>query len=172
MRLFRLQQTSRQFNILTLFVVLLIQEPARPRSSFQGVGRTLGGGSSTDDSPAPAPVTQEPNSAPRSISFVVDDTQPFTSIQLRLADGTRMVARFNLHHTVGDIRSFIDASRPGAARPYQLQTGFPPKQLTDSTQTVEQAGLKNSVIMQKMQCSHLSWTRGTECLSKTQTQYC
>lgn len=80
----------------------------------------------------------------------MDDSLPFTSIQLRLADGTRMVARFNMHHTVGDIRSFIDASRPGATRPYQLQTGFPPKQLADPAQTVEQAGLANSVIIQKM----------------------
>jgi UBX domain-containing protein 1 len=91
-----------------------------------------------------------PPAASRSIGIVVDDSLPFASIQLRLADGTRMVARFNMHHTVGDIRSFIDASRPGAARPYQLQTGFPPKQLTDPTQTVEQAGLANSVIQQKM----------------------
>ncbi|KAM0861524.1 hypothetical protein ACQ4PT_045829 [Festuca glaucescens] len=142
------RRTSVHVNVIKRYADY--EEPARPRSSFQGVGRTLGGGSSTDDSPAPTPVTQEPNSAPRPISFVVDDSQPFTSIQLRLADGTRMVARFNLHHTVADIRGFIDASRPGAARPYQLQTGFPPKQLTDSTQTVEQAGLKNSVIMQKM----------------------
>ncbi|CAN6239752.1 unnamed protein product [Urochloa humidicola] len=124
------------------------REPIRPRSAFQGVGRTLGGGS-TDETSAPAPAAPTP-AASRSTSFVVDDSQPFTSIQLRLADGTRMVARFNMHHTVGDIRSFIDASRPGAARPYQLQTGFPPKQLTDPTQTVEQAGLANSVIMQKM----------------------
>ncbi|KAF8703366.1 hypothetical protein HU200_032164 [Digitaria exilis] len=127
------------------------QEPIRPRSAFQGVGRTLGGGPSADDSSAPAPAA--PTSAPpasRSSSFIVDDSQPFTSIQLRLADGTRMVARFNMHHTVADIRSFIDASRPGASRPYQLQTGFPPKQLTDPTQTVEHAGLANSVIMQKM----------------------
>ncbi|KAL6650863.1 hypothetical protein ACP70R_009788 [Stipagrostis hirtigluma subsp. patula] len=125
------------------------KEPKRAPSPFQGVGRTLGG-SSTDES-APAPPTQAPApAASRSVGIIVDDSQPFTSIQLRLADGTRMVARFNMHHTVGDIRSFIDASRPGAARPYQLQTGFPPKQLTDPTQTVEQAGLANSVIMQKM----------------------
>ncbi|TVU14153.1 hypothetical protein EJB05_37600 [Eragrostis curvula] len=126
------------------------KEPVKPRSRFEGVGRTLGGGSSTDDNSAPAPSTETPPAASRSVGIVVDDSLPFTSIQLRLADGTRMVARFNMHHTVGDIRSFIDASRPGAARPYQLQTGFPPKLLTDPTQTVEQAGLKNSVIMQKM----------------------
>lgn len=126
------------------------REPVRPRSAFQGVGRTLGGGPSTDESSAvPAPTLAAP-SASRPMGIVVDDSQPFTSIQLRLADGTRMVARFNMHHTVGDIRSFIDASRPGAAVPYQLQTGFPPKKLTDLTQTVEEAGLANSVIMQKM----------------------
>ncbi len=33
-----------------------------------------------------------------------DESQPTTSIQLRLADGSRMVAKFNLSHTVGDIR--------------------------------------------------------------------
>ncbi|ONM16886.1 Plant UBX domain-containing protein 4 [Zea mays] len=125
------------------------REPVRPQSAFQGVGRTLGGGPSPDESATPAPAPAAP-AASRSAGIVVDDSQPFTSIQLRLADGTRMVARFNMHHTVGDIRSFIDASRPGTARPYQLQTGFPPKQLADPTQTVVQAGLANSVIMQKM----------------------
>lgn len=33
-----------------------------------------------------------------------DESQPTTSIQLRLADGSRMVAKFNLTHTVADIR--------------------------------------------------------------------
>ena len=80
----------------------------------------------------------------------MDDSLPFTSIQLRLADGTRMVDRIYKDNTVGDVRAFIDASRPGATRPYQLQTGFPPKQLADPAQTVEQAGLANSVIIQKM----------------------
>ena len=41
--------------------------------------------------------------------FEVDQTKPTTSVQIRLADGTRMVARMNLTHTVGDIRNFINA---------------------------------------------------------------
>lgn len=81
----------------------------------------------------------------------MDDSKPVTSIQLRLADGTRMVSRFNHHHTIRDIRAFIDASRPGGARSYHMQTmGFPPKQLTDLEQTIEQAGIANSVIIQKL----------------------
>nr|DAD23474.1 TPA_asm: hypothetical protein HUJ06_024937 [Nelumbo nucifera] len=43
-----------------------------------------------------------------------------------------------------------DASKPGGTRMYQLQTvGFPAKQLTDVTQTIDPAGLANSVVIQK-----------------------
>lgn len=44
-----------------------------------------------------------------STRFEVDQTQPTTSVQIRLADGTRMPCRMNLTHTVGDLRSFINA---------------------------------------------------------------
>lgn len=82
---------------------------------------------------------------------VVDDTQPSTPIQLRLADGTRMIARFNNYRTIRDVRAFIDASRPDGPRTYQLQMmGFPPKQLTDLDQTIDQAGIANSVVIQKL----------------------
>ncbi|KAH7660110.1 UBX domain-containing protein 1 [Dioscorea alata] len=125
-------------------------EPVRRQTPFQGVGRTLGGGSSTDSAPASAAPTTTPSSASPPVGLSVDESLPSTSIQLRLADGTRMIARFNTHHTISDIRAFIDASRPGATRTYQLQTvDFPPKQLTDMTQTIEQAGLANSVVIQK-----------------------
>ncbi|CAK7351509.1 unnamed protein product [Dovyalis caffra] len=126
-------------------------EPEKQRHvAFQGVGRTLGSSSAP---PATEPTADSAplNSAPApSMGLVVDEALPSTSIQLRLADGTRMVAHFNNTHTVNDIRSFIDASRPGGAQNYQLQLmGFPPKLLTDPTQTIEQAGLANSVVIQK-----------------------
>lgn len=127
-------------------------EPEKPKVPFQGVGRTLGGSSSSaafdETAPAPASMTSAP---PPSAGLVVDQSQPSTSIQLRLADGTRMVAHFNYNHTINDIRTFIDASRPGGSRTYQLQTvGFPPKPLNDLNQTIEQAGLANSVVIQKL----------------------
>lgn len=137
---------------LTLPLFLCFQEPVRRQTPFQGVGRTIGGGSSSDTSTSePSPAAATHSTASWSVGLSVDDSLPSTSIQLRLADGTRMVARFNTHHTVGDIRAFIDASRPGAARTYRLQTvDFPPKQLTDTTKTIEQAGLANSVVIQKL----------------------
>ncbi|XP_047312136.1 plant UBX domain-containing protein 4 [Impatiens glandulifera] len=118
-------------------------EPEKRQVSFQGVGRTLGGGNN-------GPTTSVPSTDSLGLGRILDESLPTTSIQLRLGDGTRMVGQFNFHNTVGEIRAFIDSSRPGVVRPYQLQTvGFPPKQLTDPTQTIEQAGLANSVVVQK-----------------------
>jgi len=134
------------------FVNVYVQEPVKPRHlPFQGVGRTLGGPSSSSDE-ATQTTGASPTTAPLpTLGLVVDESQPVTSIQLRLADGTRMVSRFNHHHTIRDVRAFIDASRPGGVRSYQLQAmGFPPKQLTDWDQSIEQAGIANSVVIQKL----------------------
>lgn len=111
------------------------------------MGRTLGGGGASSST---APAVSDA-AAVASPGIVVDETLPSTSIQLRLADGTRMVAKFNNHHTVNDIRAFIDSSRPGnATTSYTLQVmGFPPKPLTDPCQTIDQACLANSVVIQK-----------------------
>ncbi|PSR95293.1 Plant UBX domain-containing protein [Actinidia chinensis var. chinensis] len=127
-------------------------DPEKRHLPFQGVGRTLGSTSSSTTSIEPIVATASFTTAPpTSMGLLVDDTLPSTSIQLRLADGTRMVSRFNHRHTIRDIRAFIDASRPGGARTYQLQTvGFPPKQLTDLDQSIEEAGLANSVVIQKL----------------------
>nr|XP_007147682.1 hypothetical protein PHAVU_006G145600g [Phaseolus vulgaris]ESW19676.1 hypothetical protein PHAVU_006G145600g [Phaseolus vulgaris] len=125
-------------------------EPERQHVPFQGVGRTLGS-SSTSVAPDPTTALTPPTTAPTpSAGLVVDQSLPSTSIQVRLADGTRLISHFNHHHVISDIRAFIDASRPGGRQNYQLQMmGFPPKVLTDETQNIEQAGLANSVVIQK-----------------------
>uniref|UniRef100_A0A803M7Y8 UBA and UBX domain-containing protein n=2 Tax=Chenopodium quinoa TaxID=63459 RepID=A0A803M7Y8_CHEQI len=123
-------------------------EPQKRKVPFQGVGRTLGASHSTPSDSAS--VTARSSAPPPVMGLVVDDKLPSTSIQLRLADGTRMVSRFNYHHTIRDIHAFIDASRPARTGVYTLQMmGFPPRQLTDLEQTIEQAGLANSVVIQK-----------------------
>ena len=38
----------------------------------------------------------------------LDPTQPTTIVQIQLADGTRLVSKFNHTHTVNDIRQFIN----------------------------------------------------------------
>ncbi|XP_050206342.1 plant UBX domain-containing protein 4-like [Mercurialis annua] len=126
-------------------------EPEKQKHvAFQGVGRTLGSSSTPAETEGLVDSTPLSTAPTPSAGLVVDDTLPSTSIQLRLADGSRLIGHFNYHHTVNDIRTFINVSRAGGAQNYQLQLmGFPPKVLNDPTQTVEQAGLANSVVIQK-----------------------
>ena len=106
----------------------------KARSAFSGAGHRLGSPvPSVAALGGPAPSVEMPGSFPVSTStstpaaasgstgeasrsaesintrFEVDQTLPTTSVQVRLADGTRMVCRMNLTHTVGDIRNFINA---------------------------------------------------------------
>jgi len=82
--------------------------------------------------------------------FQVDNDLPATSLQIRLADGTRMVTRINLNHTIGDVRHLINAANAESNhRVYTLETNFPQRILTDEAQTIEQAKLQNSVVFQK-----------------------
>lgn len=131
------------------------EPPKAPPKAFEGAGNRLGSvaspvsGSSTPGSfpGQSAPATSVPT-PPRSLQ--IDESQPVTSIQIRLADGSRMVARFNHTHTVNDIRGYINASQAGeSSRPYVLQTSFPKKDLEDVHQTVKDAGLLNAVVLQR-----------------------
>ncbi|KAF8909515.1 hypothetical protein BGZ58_005983, partial [Dissophora ornata] len=98
----------------------------------------------------PGSSAQAASSVPTPRSLEIDESQPVTSITVRLADGSRMVARFNHTHTVNDIRGFINASTPGeSSRPYVLQTSYPKKDLVDVDQTIEQAGLLKSLVLQR-----------------------
>ncbi|KAF9555715.1 SEP-domain-containing protein [Agrocybe pediades] len=136
--------------------------PPKGAKIFSGSGNRLGAvvpevasGSHSAAMPGGFPSTSSPASPPAekaqiNTKFEVDQSQPTTSIQIRLADGTRIVARMNLTHTVGDIRNFINASRPeNLTRPYTIGTTFPNRTLEDDTATIQAAGLVNSVIVQR-----------------------
>jgi len=91
-----------------------------PMKPFGGSGNRLG-------SPAPATFAssssqsrQQPSGGATtsatsgsanagSRDFEVDADRPTTQLQIRLGDGQRMTARFNTHHTVADLRSYINA---------------------------------------------------------------
>ncbi len=58
--------------------------------------------------------------------------------QVRMADGSRLIARLNHTHTVGDLRAYIATARPQyASVPFALLNTFPPAELTDETKTLK-----------------------------------
>ncbi|KAF9220591.1 SEP-domain-containing protein [Gyrodon lividus] len=134
------------------------------KRTFSGSGNRLGSPAPTVTSSAtmpgafPAPTSTGGGSSAATRTgmlglttmFEVDVTQPTTTVQIRLADGTRMPCRMNLTHTVRDIRNFINASRPeNVTHDYTIGTTFPNRTLEDDTQTIKGAGLANSVIVQR-----------------------
>ncbi|KAF9933881.1 hypothetical protein FBU30_004049 [Linnemannia zychae] len=128
------------------------EPPKAPPKPFEGTGNRLGSVASpisSSSTPGAFPGAAAAPPPPRSLQ--IDETQPVTSIQIRLADGSRMVARFNHTHTINDIRGFINASQVGeSSRPYVLQTSFPKKDLNDVSQTIKDAGLLNAVVLQRL----------------------
>lgn len=52
---------------------------------------------------------------------------------------------------ISDVRQFVVAARPAmAAREFVLMITFPNKELTDESQTLQQANLLNAVIVQRL----------------------
>ncbi|CAB4022702.1 NSFL1 cofactor p47 [Paramuricea clavata] len=120
-------------------------KPKEIVKAFTGEGHKLG-------SPTPKVVSSRTPSSNTSSTQApkVDDSQPVTNLQIRLADGTRLVAKFNHTNTIGDVRNFVNASRPQmAGRVYVLMTTFPNKELTDETLTLTDANLLNAVVVQR-----------------------
>jgi UBX domain-containing protein 1 len=104
---------------------------------FSGGGHRLG--SPTPGSPSrtttAAPVAAPAASTTSSTSEVdISPNQPTLTIRIQLANGTRLPARFNTTHTIGDVYGFIERAHPGAnTRPWVLATTFPNKEHTDKS---------------------------------------
>ncbi|KAK8382911.1 hypothetical protein O3P69_011460 [Scylla paramamosain] len=130
--------------------------------AFSGAGHTLGslvptvvgqsdkgasGGASSQAAPTQDSKTLQKNAQE---GLKVDESQPVTSIQLRMPDGSRLVARVNHTHTVGDIRHFVQTAQPAyITTDFGLMTTFPYAELTNLAQTVSEAKLLNSAIVVK-----------------------
>ncbi|XP_065073981.1 NSFL1 cofactor p47 [Ochlerotatus camptorhynchus] len=124
-----------------------------PFKAFAGSGQSLG-------SPAPNLVLTNPstsvgnnedNEKKAASGLPVDESQPTTNLQIRLADGSRLSARFNQSHTIDNVRQYITNARPQyATQSFALMTTFPPKELGDGSQSLKDAGLLNAAIMQRM----------------------
>jgi len=131
------------------------EEYVRPKVSskpFQGSGNVLG-----SIAPSVAPPEASPNLDPAQAEkaaqqkLKLDETKPVASIQVRLADGSRLIVKLNHSHTVADLRVYISTARPQyQGVQYTLLTTFPNKELTDDTLTLASAGLVGAAVLQRL----------------------
>ncbi|KAJ6664034.1 hypothetical protein lerEdw1_008988 [Lerista edwardsae] len=128
------------------------QEYVRPRlkfKAFSGEGQKLG--SLTPEIVSTPSSPEEEDKSILDAAVLVDDAVPTTKIQIRLADGSRLIQRFNQTHRIIDIRNFIIHSRPSfASTDFVLLTTFPHKELTDESLTLQEADILNTVILQQL----------------------
>ncbi|KAF4589215.1 UBX domain-containing protein [Ophiocordyceps camponoti-floridani] len=114
--------------------------PPKQYKPFGGAGHRLGSpvpggtseapattaGGSTTTSTTTAATTSNPSEP------AVDGSQPTVMIRIQLPDGTRLPARFNTTHTLGDVYGFIQGASPETrTRAWVLVTTFPNKEHKD-----------------------------------------
>ncbi|XP_043646294.1 NSFL1 cofactor p47 [Drosophila teissieri] len=114
------------------------------RKQFMGPGRPLNSPSPQTFVAGPMPV--EPQ------SLQLNERAATTTVQLRMADGSRVAGRFNVDHNVGDLYRYARLARPEFSdRSFVLMTAFPRQELVESdTRTLVQANLCNVVVIQHL----------------------
>ncbi|XP_063171280.1 UBX domain-containing protein 2A isoform X2 [Candoia aspera] len=87
----------------------------------------------------------------RKPTVVLNNSEPITSIQIWFADGARIVQNFNISHRISNIRDFIiDYQKHQGRRPFTLTTSLPFRELLNESLTLEEANLKNAVVVQRL----------------------
>lgn len=121
-------------------------------SPTPGAGSTSMPGAFTSD-PAPTPAATSATSVASAPAVLdIDDSQPVINLQIRLGSGTRLPARFNASHTIGDVYSFVAAASPESrSREWVLQTTFPSTELTDKAKILGEISdfKRGGVVVQK-----------------------
>ncbi|XP_017125524.1 NSFL1 cofactor p47 [Drosophila elegans] len=114
------------------------------RKQFMGPGRPLNSPPSRIIMDGPLPM--EPQ------TLHLDELAAITTVQLRMADGSRVAGRFNLTHNIGDLYSYARQVRPElSSRNFVLMTAFPRQELLEAdTRTLVQANLCNVVVIQHL----------------------
>ena len=127
-------------------------EPKQQRKAFAGEGHRLGevtpsvifSSSSSSSDPA-----RDEEAAKKDLNL--DESKATTTVQVRLADGTRLGVKLNLSHTILDIRRYICHSRPEyGPQEFILMTTFPNKELTEEGASIEELSLQNALIVQRL----------------------
>lgn len=84
-------------------------------------------------------------------TFNLNENMPVTQVQIRLSNGSRLIIKANPTHKIADLRRYINQARPEySQKRYLLLMTFPNKEISNEEQTLAEANLLNSVIIQKL----------------------
>ncbi|OBT78629.1 hypothetical protein VF21_02231 [Pseudogymnoascus sp. 05NY08] len=116
------------------------KKPKTVYKPFSGGGQRLGSpvpGAESSTASAPIQPSAGPSSAQpasQAPQVEVNPALPTLSLRIQLADGTRLPARFNTTHSIGDVYDFIARASPDSStRAWVVATTFPSKDHTDKS---------------------------------------
>lgn len=114
--------------------------------AFSGKGYRLG-------SATPKVIHKGVNDEELSFPAVeLNELEPSTNIKIWLADGKRIVQKFNTSHRISDVRQFLESMPCKPEKlPFKLATSFPLCDILDETITIQDAHLHNAVLVQRLQ---------------------
>lgn len=128
----------------------LTEEAYVPRKKafhpFSGHGYRLG--SVAPRVVARSPSVHEDGESPPIPMVMLDHALPVTSLQIWLADGRRLVQRFNLSHRISDVQDFVSRCQR-TCPPFVLTTSLPSRELSPAHLSLEEADLAHAVIVQR-----------------------
>lgn len=122
------------------------------RKQFMGSGRPL----NAPDPAAPSSPAQSPQELQQTQEQAAEQAMSLngqldvTTIQFRLANGSRIAANFNFTHQVADLYRYVRIARPQySSENFMLMTTFPRHQLLEGDgRTLAEADLLNVVVIQ------------------------
>lgn len=113
---------------------------------FSGQGHRLG-------SATPKVITKASHGDEQALPTVeLNAKEPLTNVMIWLADGKRIIQKFNTTHRISDVRNFVERIPcKSEGIPFTLATSFPLQDLLDETVTIQDARLQNAVLVQRLQ---------------------
>ncbi|EFX87766.1 hypothetical protein DAPPUDRAFT_42769 [Daphnia pulex] len=123
--------------------------------AFGGEGQVLGNPapsvSQNVAASAVAPTDLAACEQKATVELKLVESEPASNVQIRLADGSRLIGRFNHTHTVGEVRQYITTARPQYnVQAFALLTTYPSRELKDDDVTLQDASLVGGTIMQRL----------------------
>ncbi|CAY68765.1 UBX (ubiquitin regulatory X) domain-containing protein that regulates Glc7p phosphatase activity and [Komagataella phaffii GS115] len=126
--------------------------PKKARVGFQGKGQRLGspvpGDIKLSQSPEVQQETQEEAEEEKQKEEAEQLGTGDSPVQIRLANGQRIVHRFNSTDSVAQLYAFVNEHSP-SAREFVLSLAFPVKPIENNEDTLKDAGLINAVVVQR-----------------------
>lgn len=121
--------------------------PKRKIGGFHGEGKRLGSPVSPEYE-QPTTINQVEEKKEEVKPMEQEEEQGNATVQIRLADGRRIVKKFESTAPVEVIYSFVKGET-SSSREFTLNHAFPVKAIDDLQQSIKDAGLVNSVVVQR-----------------------